>query len=194
MIFEKNEENEEDEQKLDDSWIHDFEKSDEPYHEFYKDNNFYVNINIIYVNKENNIEKINQEIFIMQNKNIISREEIIGLIKRNSMINGNNYSLLSITKFNITINPEDIDFFLETKDIDYSKQFFTILKHIDAIFFEKTINMFQDLNSLFIIFYEKDKDKDKDSLNRCNQTNNCTKKIYLKKIKTNLKHNRTIRN
>jgi hypothetical protein len=176
--------------KLDDSWIRDFEQSDEPYREFYKEDIFYLNINVIYVNKLNNIEKINKEIFIMKDKNIVSREEIIGLIKRNSIANGNHYSLLSISKYNITLNPEDVYFFLETNDIQYSNQFFTILKHIDAIIFEKTITMFQDLNTLFMIFYEKNNDK----LHSHDQTNNFTKKIYLKKYSRNFKHNKTIRN
>ena len=117
----------------------------------------------------------------MKDKNIVSREEIIGLIKSNSLANGNHYSLLSISKYNITLNPEDVYFFLETNDIQYySNQFFTILKHIDAIIFEKTITMFQDLNTLFMIFYEKNNDK----LQSHDQTNNFTKKIYLKKIFT----------
>jgi hypothetical protein len=188
MDFENNEEYE---QQLDDSWIHDFEKNDKPYNDFYKDNNFYVMIDFIYVNKENNIEKLNQEIFIMKDKNIISREEIIGIIKRNSIQNGNNYSLLSIIKYNVTLNPEDVYFFLETKEQDYNIRFFTILKHIDTIFFEKTINMFQDLNTLFIIFYEKDKVSLKNAMTN---TNNSTKKIYLKKHTRNLKYNKTIRN
>ena len=67
---------------LDDSWINDFEKNDEPYIDFYKDNIFTVNINIFYINKDNNIEKVSEEVFLMQTPNIISREEIIGIIKK----------------------------------------------------------------------------------------------------------------
>ena len=76
MSFDKNEEN------LDDSWIKDFEYSDKPYNEFYKDNIFSININIFYIDKENNIEKVTEESFLLENPNIISREEIIGIIKK----------------------------------------------------------------------------------------------------------------
>jgi hypothetical protein len=122
----------------------------------------------------------------MKNHNVISREEIIDIIKRNSLYNKNNYSLLSILKYNITVNPENVSDFLNINDNEnieyYNSQFLTILQHIDSIFFEKTISMFQELNTLFIIFYEKDNSK---------FGNNFTKKIYLRK--NNQKHNKTIR-
>jgi hypothetical protein len=172
---------------LDDSWINDFEKNDEPYIDFYKDNIFTVNINIFYINKDNNIEKVSEEVFLMQTPNIISREEIIGIIKKNSMLNSNKYSLLSVIKYNITLNPEEITPFLKTKIFDYyNEDFFTTLKNIDTVHFEKTINMFQDLNTLFIIFYEKDCDKSVIGSN-----NNNTKKIYLRR--SNTKNKKTIR-
>jgi hypothetical protein len=172
---------------LDDSWINDFEKTDNPYNDFYKDNIFTANINILYINKDNDLEKVSEEVFLMRTQNIISREEIIGIIKKNSMINGNNYSLLSIIKYNIVLNPEDITTFLKTSEIDYyNDYFFTTLKHIDTIYFEKTINMFQDLNTLFIIFYEKDKVNESAS-----SIKNNTKKIYLRQI--NSKNKKTIR-
>jgi len=176
-----------DENTLDDSWINEFEKNDKPYSDFYKDNIFTVNVNILYINKDNDIEKIIDEVFLMQKPNIISREEIIGIIKKNTIMNGNNYSLLSIVKYNIVLNPEDITTFLKTNKLDYyNDYFFTTLKHIDAIYFEKTINMFQDLNTLFIIFYEKDK------ANECvSSMKNNTKKIYLRR--TNSKNTKTIR-
>ncbi len=172
---------------LDDSWINDFEKNDNPYNEFYKDNIFTVNINILYINKDNDLEKVSEEVLMMRTQNIISREEIIGIIKKNSNVNGNKYSLLSIIKYNIVLNPEDITTFLKTSKIDYyNDYFFTTLKHIDTIYFEKTINMFQDLNTLFIIFYEKDKTNESAS-----SIKNNTKKIYLRRA--NPKNKKTIR-
>jgi len=183
MIFDKYEE-----ENLDDSWIDIFEKNDKPYNDFYKNDNYSVNINILYINKDNNIEKINEENFFMKTPNIISREEIIGIIKRKSIVNGNKYSLLSIIKYNIVLNPEEIVSFLKTKNFDvYNNYFFTTLKHIDSIFFDKTIITFQDVNTLFIIFYEKDENNKNNE--KCNF--NTTKKIYLKS--SNSKNKKTIR-
>jgi hypothetical protein len=183
MIFE--------EEKLDDIWIQDFEKIDKPYHDFYKENLYYIHINFFYINKENEIDKITNEIFFMKNPNVVSREEIIYIIKRNSQYNANMYSLLSILKYNFTLNPEEITDFLKTSNNDYySEQNLTIVKHIDTIVFEKTISMFQDLNTLIIIFYEKNKENNvkKETMN------NYTKKIYLKRNIKNQRYNRTFRN
>jgi hypothetical protein len=179
MIFENEEE------KLDDSWINDFENNDKPYNDFYKDDIYSVNINIFYVDKNDSIEKVTEEIYFMQKPNIISREEIIGLIKRNSINNNNNYSLLSILKYNITLNPEDITTFLKMKNLDYYNDYFlTTLKNIDTIVFDKTIITLQDVNTLFLIFYEKDKDTHRNNMNT-------TKKIYLRRHNPNNK--KTIR-
>ena len=184
MIFDKDEEHFE---ELDDLWINEFESNDKPYNDLYKDNIFSININIFYINRNNNIEKVTVESFLLQKPNIISREEVIGIIKKKSLMNGNNYSLLSILKYNITLNPEDIQLFLRTDNFDcYNDIFFKSLKNIDTIVFDNTIIAFQDLNTLFILFYEKDK-------NNIMTTNmNNTRKIYLRSH-DNTKHKKTIR-
>jgi len=61
MIFDKDEEHFE---ELDDLWINEFESNDKPYNELYKDNIFSININIFYINKDNNIEKVTVESFL----------------------------------------------------------------------------------------------------------------------------------
>jgi hypothetical protein len=160
--------------ELNDDWIYNFEEKDKLYKDFYKDNLCYVNIDFIYINKNNEIEKIKQEPFLMSEQNSITRDELIGLLKRNSIDNDKRYSLLSILKYNITLDSDDIKNFLTASDLShYNELFLTINKHIDTIFFEKTINMFQDLNNLYFIFYEKNDDAKKRDLN------NVTKRIYL---------------
>ena len=160
--------------ELNDDWINNFEENDKLYKDFYKDNLCFVNIDFIYINKNNEIEKIKQEPFLMSKQNSITREELIGLLKRNSIDNDKRYSLLSILKYNITLDSDNIKNFLSASDLSsYNEAFLTINKHIDTIFFEKTINMFQDLNNLYFIFYEKTNDVKKRDLN------SVTKKIYL---------------
>ena len=168
---------------LDNLWINEFEKTDKLYETFYKDNIYYLTIYFIYVNKDENIEKIKEEVFLLNDPNFISREEVIGILKRNIFINEIKYSLLSILKYNISLNPQDIELFLKSNDLDLSSDYLTVIKNIDDIYFEKYINMFQDLNNLFIIYYEKNKE-----IEDLKRLNNSTKKIYLKKSV-----NRTIR-
>jgi hypothetical protein len=179
-------ETEEETEKLDNKWLIDFVNTDKLYQDYYKDDNYYSNIHFIYINKNNEIEKIKQDFFYMSKPNYILRDEIIGILKKNSIDNKVRYTLLSILKFNITIDPTDIKHFLIKKDIGYyNNKFFTLIKNIDTIVFEKTINMFQDLNDIIIIFYEKNVNESDSS-----KPKNITKRIYLNPYST---HKKTIR-
>ena len=139
-------------------------------------------IHYIYINKINDIEKIKEEVFYMSEPNYISREEIIGLLKRNSFDNKKRFYILSILKYNITLEAEEINLFLKNKYSNNSNTFLTSIKNIDAITFDKSIHMFQDLNDLFFIFHESETDK--------NDRRNVTKKVY---IKSNSKKKKTYR-
>ena len=160
--------------ELDNTWIKEFENTDKIYQDFYTDDNYYVNIHFIYINKNKEIEKIKEETFLMKTPNIISREEIIGLLKRNTMNENRNYSLLSLLKFNLNLEPEDIRFFLSV-DSEEDNNFLIPIQHIDTITFQKTISMFQDLNSLYFIFLEISPE---DSTTMLNVKNNLSKKIF----------------
>lgn len=159
---------------LDEEWINKFEKNDKLFQDFYLDDIYYTEIHFVYINNINNIEKIKEEHFLLSTPNYISREEIIGILKRSTNVNNKKYSLLSILKCNITIKPQEIKNFLKTNNLtDYSDDFLLPVKNIDAISFEKTINMFQDLNDILFIFYEKTSEEIK------RLSNNVTKKVYL---------------
>jgi len=165
--------------KLNDDWINNFEKTDKLYQDFYKDDLYYTNLHIIYVNRNNEIEKIKQESFLMTKPNYISREEILEILKNNSIDNRRRYTLLTILKYNVTLDADDISGFLKNNNND--DIFLTVVKNIDAISFEKSINMLQDLNDIILIFYEKS-----DELKKVNP-NNITKKIYLTNLTTRKK-------
>ena len=158
--------------ELNDDWITNFEKTDKLYQEFYRDDLYYINLKFVYVNRANEIEKIKQESFLMSIPNFILREEILQILKKSSQDNERNYSLLSILRYNNTLEVDDIKNFLKYPDNE--RNFLTIIKNIDAISFEKTINMFQDLNDLVFIFYEKSNE-----LKKVNP-NAGTKKIYMR--------------
>ena len=161
---------------LDEKWINEFEKTDKLYQDFYLDDIYYTSIHFIYINKNNDIEKIKEENFLMSSPNYVNREEIIGLLKRND--EDRKYSILSILKCNITLDPSEITNFLKsTNIIDYNDKFIKPIKNIDAIKFDQTISMFQDLNDLLFIFYEKDISN---SIIKKQKNNlNCvTKKVY----------------
>ena len=61
---------------LDDDWIHTFENSDKLYKDFYKDNLYYINLKVLYINRDNEIDKIKQESLLMSKPNTILYNEI----------------------------------------------------------------------------------------------------------------------
>jgi hypothetical protein len=177
---------------LDDSWIVEFNKTHELYQDYCKDDLYYTNLHFIYVNKNNEIEKIKQDSFLMSSCNSISRTEVIGLLKRNSVEDNVKYSILSILRYNITLDAEDIHTFMKNNDNDNDNDscnsydyFLTPVKNIDAIKFEQTIHMFQDLNDLLFLFYEKVNDSS-------SNTHNVTKRVFFTPH-TTTKHKKTHR-
>ena len=166
---------------LDDDWINNFENTDKLYKDFYKDDLYYVNLRVIYINRENEIDKLKQESFLMSKPNHINHEEILQILKKNSIDNDKKYSLLSILKYNIILEPVDVKFYLNEQNV---QEYLSVIKNIDSVVFDKSISMFHDLNDLILIFYEKSLELKKPD------PNNTTKKIYLRSLSSN---KRTIR-
>jgi hypothetical protein len=163
---------------LDDDWINKFEETDKLYKDFYKEDLYYINLQVIYINRENEIEKLKQESFLMSKPNYISNDEVIEILKTHSIDNDKRYTLLSILKYNISLEPEEIKSYLNNRE---NNEYLSIIKNIDTIIFEKSINMFHDLNDLILIFYEKSLELKKPD------ANNTTKKIYLRYLTSNKK-------
>jgi hypothetical protein len=162
--------------KLDSKWIDDFEIQDKKYESFYTEDINHIHFHCIYVNRNNDIEKIKEEKLLMKTPNYISRDEMIGILKKNSIINNKRYIVLSIVKYNINLEPSDIQFFLKpSKNLDST--FLTSVKNIDAIPLERSISMFQDLNDIFIIFSETAEKSTKIDT----KTLNNTRRVYINK-------------
>ena len=153
---------------LDDSWIVEFENIDNEYKNFYKENIQSVKLRYLYINKNNCLEKIKEENIILKVPNILSKEEIIGILKKNNTLNTVKYSLLGLLKYNIDLEPINLKNFLK-KELDTN--YLTSVKTIDTIYFKPSIYMFQDLTDIFILFCEKNQNN--------NNNKSFTKKIYI---------------
>jgi len=163
----------------DDSWIKEFEKKEELYQDFYADDIFFTKLHFVYVDRENAIEKITEENFLMSVKNQIERHELIQILKRVTTIDNNKYSLLSILKCNIQITQDNVKNFLSSNNLsDFYDDFVTPVKNIDTIYFEKSINMFQDLTDVVFILYKEDR----------SYSQNTTKRVYISKLNKKAKN------
>jgi hypothetical protein len=163
---------------LDLSWIQEFEKLDNEYKMYYTEDISFIRIHTIYINTNNEIDKIREEKLLLKTQGTLDKEELLTIIKHNSFSNQIKYSLLSILKFNINIEPIHLKTFLRNKNPAIGAPFLQSIKHIDTIKFEKSISMFHDINDLIIIFHQKPyKPIILDPLNK--DTNNKTKKVFI---------------
>lgn len=162
---------------LDLSWINEFEKIDNEYKIYYTEELSFIRIHSIYVNKNNEIDKIREEKILLKNPGILQKEELLSVIKHNSFSNQIKYSLLSLLKFNINIEPINLKTFLRNKNPAIGAPFLQSIKHLDSIKFEKSIAMFHDINELLIIFHEKINKQT--HVNSSEFKDNRTKKVFI---------------
>ena len=175
----------EEEEEIDTSWIDHFKKDNETYSDFYTEEVTNITLFFIYINNKNDVENLSRDLMILDRKNTVMRDQLIQIIKQNQNHNNNNnkykYKLISLLKYNIDIEPEEIYNFINNKDnSSFNKRFFIQEKYLNDIIYKNTINIFQDLNSLFFIF------KETNPINNNIKINNSTKKtiIFSQKHKT----------
>jgi len=191
--------------ELDTSWVDEFDKNDNEYKSYYNEELTFINLHCIYINKNSEISKVHEEKILFKTPGTLSREEVIGLIKRNTFCDNMKYSLLSILKFNINIEPINLKTFIKSKEtsLNIGNHFLQSITNIDTICFDKSIGMFHDINDLLIIYYDKNTNDNSNnntnsntngnnnSNNTNSKNNNNTRKIYinsnsLKKTRRNL--------
>ena len=144
-------------QELDMSWIHDFEKEDGLYKDFYLEDLYFINVHYVYLNESNTIEKVKKDKYFFNefHKNILPKEELFKIIVKNKNLTNEKYKLNCLFKYNCTIDPYIIIAFLKNKTLltlDPNNSYLSPITSIENVKFKKTITMFQDLNSISIIY------------------------------------------
>lgn len=137
-----------------------------------------IKLTYIFINNVNEVDKVSQEMYNMITPNIISKEEIIKLLKNN--INKREikkYTISSLLQYNVDIETGEFaenylneEYILD--ELNYLP-FLHIIKEIRNIYWNPCLPIFKDLNELFIIYYENLEIKN----------NNITKRIYMNKTK-----------
>ena len=161
------------EDAIDCEWINNFNTLESQYIKYYKDTPRNVKIKILYVDKQNNVERIINKKLQLNNEGILSKSKLVGLIYKNKNIT---YRLRNILKYNFTIDAEDINKFMRKNDAVNNNNAVNeyLINYDDNILdikFNKTIQVLQPINTLFLIFKCKE------------QQHNKTKKVYkLQKI------------
>jgi hypothetical protein len=155
------------EEELDINWIQEYET----FNNFYKEKVKNISINYLFLDDKKNIEKIKHEKYLFKNPGILTKEELIIILKNKILQTEKNYSLFTMMSFNFSLNNEEVVTLNNDESIDINS-YLSSLHGIDNIYWNDTINFFKNMNELYIIFIKKNKNKH-------------TKKIYLKQHKNN---------
>lgn len=138
-------------EELEVDWINKFEDEEKVYEKFYPDKVKSIKIFSLYVNKECILDKVKETNYDLVNENILRKIELIRLIKERKQDDGVKYKLISLIKHNVDLKPEEIKgYVLNNKEY----KFIDNLRELRDINFYDTIGMFEDLNSIFLVYYE----------------------------------------
>lgn len=160
---------------FDTKWIEDYEKNETYYSMFYPEVNKTLNVNILYVNKNRELEKIKEEKINLMHENMITKSEWIRLVKNNETIDKQKYNLISILIYNFELQHEELKNFFkyanknkeniihtDINDYDSKYNYMKKLKVIDDYKLSSTINCLQSVNNIFILFAYKEKREKQD--------------------------------
>lgn len=144
--------------ELDLRWINEFEKLDNQYKMFYKEDVESVKVNYVYINQFNDITRVTRDHCVLPTKNILPEKMLMSMVEEHKL---NKYKLAYILKYNFAIDPNDV------RTMNYSlSNWMTEIPYVTDIHFDNTITMFQDLNELNIFFVEIQKNSHKRTLKR----------------------------
>jgi hypothetical protein len=165
------------------SWVTQFELTDQDYKDFYAEDITFVKFTAIYVDNSSNITRLAQDTIFLSAPNVLGRDELMHIIKSYSILNHTKYSILGILKYNINISPHNLKSFLhhKTNALKLGEEYLTLVHNIDTITFDKTINIFQDINELILIFYNPSIGK--------HYSHSVTKRIRLSKLNKTTRKN-----
>ena len=176
------------------NWIDDYEEYEKKYEDYYLESMEGVKTMFVYVNKKREIESIHEDYLELQANNILTKEELLYLIKNNNIPKNlkneptkkkDPYKLLSVLVYNIDLQPKQLKEYLEKKHpAPQENPYLYSLKILEDIQFKKSISLFHDINTVYFIYYDNSHIKN---------INNKTKKIYANKAISNTSHNKTKR-
>jgi hypothetical protein len=137
---------------IDESWATNYKNANKEYDQFYRADVNVIHISSIYINNKNEIQQITRDPKELSVSNSLTKHEITEFIKcKMKGLNDNeNIKNMSIFKYNINIDPENVEYFLKS---NHNFNYLTPVQKIKDILFEQTITFFNDLNEVFILFY-----------------------------------------
>ena len=191
----EDEDEDDDDEKIDTEWIDTFKEEENNYNEFYKEPVISIKLYLFNINSKKEVINRNIQKYALNNSGILLNTELISLIKQYEIDNSNNsdnsnkkYKLNSILRYNIDLNPEEVENYVNYESDN--NRFLSVEKYFNHIHFYDSIAMFHELNSLYFIYIEEeDKNNTIHSKGPVENHHNHTKRIII-----TTKNNKTMRN
>ena len=107
---------------------------------------------LTYINTDNEIETIRQKkLSIERGTNIITRSQLINIIKENQKRHNVKYKLMSVMVHNINVTPDTLASYIENPG-DFISLF--TLSRIDSFELQPTVSMLKQYNGIYFFFFE----------------------------------------
>lgn len=105
-----------------------------------------VEIFFLYVgNRE--VESVHKTLHTLDNDAVFKKHDIANMIKKHKHLNNTKYKIISLLRFHITVNAEEL---LLMNDSDIA-DFLHVERHIDDMSFSQTSGILQFFNSVFFV-------------------------------------------
>jgi hypothetical protein len=168
------------------------------YSKMFKEVTFLNNIKtyITYINTDNEIESIVQKkIFLNNQDNIVTRKQLIEVIKNSQKKYNTKYKLISVMVYNIHVTPESLPSYIENPNEFIS--LFT-LNRIESFELKSTLRLLKKYNGIYFFFFEcPESDTKSDKTETSNSStksstfikNNNTKRIHISGLHKQKKQN-----
>ena len=111
-----------------------------------------IKIYLTYINTDNEIETIRQKkLSIERGTNIVTRSQLINIVKDNQKRHNVKYKLMSVMVHNINVTPDTLASYIENPG-DFISLF--TLSRIDSFELQPTISMLKQYNGIYFFFFE----------------------------------------
>jgi hypothetical protein len=141
---------------LDTSWFDNFKAEEDSYNDFYPAPLTAVALFLLYV-KNKELIAVDTQTCFLDERSCLTRDHLLPLVKECQIRELVHYKLTDILRYNIDLQPEEIQNFVKDPVSDNTKghvsgRFLTSEKYLEDIHYQASIGMFQDLNALYFIY------------------------------------------
>jgi hypothetical protein len=137
---------------LDISWTEKHERLLNIHQNYQKEHMNSIKICYIYVNLQSEIEQViceHEALGQLQNKSIISKERVLQLVQNKKNLNNFKYSVDSILLYNVSVEPENIQKYVNS---DIVEHFLKVYPIVDEILIHPSIFIFHEINCIYFVF------------------------------------------